>query len=70
MSRHEQPPEISDGACASGYERTRRPVFEAGRIARAQQSVAAGRVVPLEDVARWIASLGTDDVLPVPRAPR
>ena len=36
---------------------------EAGR-----RDVAAGRVVPHEEVVKWIDSLGTDKELPVPRS--
>ncbi len=38
------------------------------RIAQARRPIAAGRVVPLADIARWADRLGTEDELPLPRA--
>jgi predicted transcriptional regulator len=50
--------------------RARRLEHEVPRIKAALESVAAGRVVPLEAVDAWIESLGTDHELPAPRAKR
>jgi predicted transcriptional regulator len=54
----------------SADERARRLEHEVPRIKAALESVAAGRVVPLEAVDAWIESLGTDHELPAPRAKR
>jgi plasmid stabilization system protein ParE len=43
---------------------------ELGRIARAMASAEAGRLVPLADITEWFDSLGTDYILPLPRARR
>ncbi len=51
-------------------ERKARIAWEAERIAEAMESVAAGRVVPSEEVHAWLDSLGTDHELPVPRSGR
>jgi predicted transcriptional regulator len=45
-----------------------RLAWEAGCIARAQASVAAGRLVSSEAVDARINSLATDHELPLPRA--
>jgi predicted transcriptional regulator len=39
---------------------------EARAIAEAETDVAAGRVVPHEDVVKWVRSWGTPDELPCP----
>jgi predicted transcriptional regulator len=39
---------------------------EARAIAEAEADVAAGRVVPHEDVVKWVRSWGTPDELPCP----
>ena len=39
---------------------------EAEAIAEAEADVAAGRVVPHEDVVEWLKSWGTPDELPCP----
>jgi predicted transcriptional regulator len=51
----------------------RKPVFdeidkeaEAQAIAEAEADVKAGRVVPHEDVVKWLESWGTPDDLPCP----
>jgi predicted transcriptional regulator len=36
-------------------------------IAEAEADVAAGRVVPHEDVVKWLKSWGTPDELPCPK---
>ena len=36
-------------------------------LARARADVAAGRVVPHEEVAKWLATWGTEDEKPMPR---
>jgi predicted transcriptional regulator len=36
-------------------------------IAEAEADVAAGRVVPHEEVAKWLKSWGTPDELPCPK---
>lgn len=54
----------------SADERARRLEHEVPRIKAALESVAAGRVVPLEAVDAWIESLGTDHELLAPRAKR
>jgi len=51
-------------------ERQERLAYEAQRIAQARESVAAGRVIPLAGMQKWADSLGTDNVLPLPRAKR
>jgi predicted transcriptional regulator len=50
-----------------------KPVFdeidqeaEAQAIAEAEADVEAGRVVPHEDVVKWLESWGTPDELPCP----
>ena len=39
---------------------------EARAIAEAEADVAAGRVVPHEEVMKWLRSWGAPDVLPCP----
>jgi predicted transcriptional regulator len=39
---------------------------EARAIAEAEADVAAGRVVPHEEVVKWLRSWGTPDELPCP----
>jgi len=39
---------------------------EASAIAAAEADVAAGRVVPHEDVVKWLRSWGTPNELPCP----
>jgi predicted transcriptional regulator len=39
---------------------------EARAIAEAEADVAAGRVVPHDEVAKWLRSWGTPDELPCP----
>ena len=39
---------------------------EARAIAEAEADVAAGRIVPHEEVVKWLKSWGTDDELPCP----
>jgi len=51
-------------------ERQRRIAGEAARIAEADASVAAGRLVDEADVDAWIDSIATDHELPVPYASR
>ena len=40
---------------------------EAASIARAREDIAAGRVVPHEQVAAWLRTWGTPDERPMPR---
>ncbi len=40
---------------------------EARAIAEAEADVAAGRVVPHEEVVKWLKSWGTPDELPCPK---
>jgi predicted transcriptional regulator len=47
-------------------ERTRRLAWKAARIAEADASFAAGRLVDSADVKAWIDSIGTDHERPVP----
>jgi predicted transcriptional regulator len=51
-------------------ERQRRIAWEADRIAEAQASAAAGRLIPSEEVDAWIDSLDTNHELPPPRSGR
>src|SRR5579863_10154105 len=51
-------------------DQQRRVAWEAARIAEADASVAAGRLVDEADVDAWIDSIGTDHELPVPYARR
>jgi predicted transcriptional regulator len=51
-------------------DRQRRIAREAGMIAEARASAAAGRVVSSEEVDAWIDSLDTDHELPAPRSGR
>jgi predicted transcriptional regulator len=51
-------------------EKQRRLAWEAERIAEARADVAAGRLVPSEEVDAWINSIGTDHELPVPYSGR
>jgi hypothetical protein len=51
-------------------DRRRRIAWEAERIAEADASIAAGRLVDEADVNAWIDSLGTDHELPVPYSRR
>lgn len=55
-------PEVENQA-----ERQARLAWEAERIAEAQASVRAGRVVSSEKVEAWIDNLGTAHELPLPR---
>ena len=50
--------------------RRRRIAREAERIAEADASVAAGRLVDESEVDAWIDSIGTGRELPVPRSGR
>jgi predicted transcriptional regulator len=50
--------------------RQRRIAWEAARIAEADASIAAGRLIESADIDAWIDSLGTDHELPRPRAGR
>ena len=43
------------------------PEAEAASVARARADVAAGRVVPHEQVAAWLKTWGTPDEKPMPR---
>jgi len=51
-------------------QQRRRLAQEAGGIAKARASVAAGRVVDEAEVDAWIDSIGTDHELPVPYSGR
>lgn len=51
-------------------ERQARLAWEAGAIAQARASAAAGRVIPADTVHAWIDSLDTDDERPAPIADR
>jgi predicted transcriptional regulator len=51
-------------------EKQRRLAWEAERIAEARADIAAGRVVPSEEVDAWIDSVDTDHELPPPRSGR
>ena len=42
------------------------PDHDALREAQADADVAAGRVVPHEEVAKWLAKVGTPDEEPMP----
>jgi predicted transcriptional regulator len=42
-------------------------VAEAQAIVEAEADVAAGRIVPHEDVVEWLKSWGKPDELPVPK---
>jgi hypothetical protein len=44
-----------------------RRAHEAGRIAKARASAAAGRVVALADMVAWADSLDSGEIIPVPR---
>jgi predicted transcriptional regulator len=48
-------------------ERQHRLASEAAAIAAARASAADGRLISLEAVESWIASLGTDHELPPPK---
>jgi predicted transcriptional regulator len=43
---------------------------EARAIAEAEADVAAGRVVPHDEVAKWLKSWGTPNELPCPVPPK
>ena len=43
---------------------------EANSIAEAEADVAAGRIVPHEQVVEWLKSWGTPDELPAPLPPK
>jgi hypothetical protein len=62
--------DVPDPEAETDAERLERLAYEAQRIAQARESVAAGRVIPLADMQKWADSLGTDQVLPLPRAKR
>ncbi len=51
-------------------DRRRRIAWEAARIAEADASAAAGRLVDAAEVDAWIDSIGTDQELPVPQSRR
>jgi predicted transcriptional regulator len=51
-------------------ERQRRIAWEADGIAKARASIAAGRLIPSEEIDAWIDSLGSDHELPPPRSGR
>jgi predicted transcriptional regulator len=51
-------------------DRQRRLAWEAEGVAKARESVAAGRLVDSAKVKAWIDSIGTDHELPVPYSGR
>lgn len=63
-------PSPSDDPAEILADHNRRIAWEAEGIARARDSVRAGRVVDEADVDAWIASIGTDGELPVPYSDR
>jgi predicted transcriptional regulator len=42
------------------------PDFDARRMAEAEADIAAGRVIPNEEVIRWLETWGTPDEKPAP----
>jgi hypothetical protein len=61
-------PPLGDNAPGSETEadRRRRIAWEAEMIARADASVAAGRLIDAAEIDAWIDSIGTDHELPPP----
>jgi hypothetical protein len=60
-------PPLSEAAEDEG-QRARRMAYEAGRIAAADASIAAGRVVSFEAICAWADSIDTPDELAPPKA--
>jgi predicted transcriptional regulator len=65
-----QPLPVSAPIIETAAERQSRLVWEAGGIAKARASIAAGRVVDSAKVNAWIDSIGTDHELPIPYSGR
>ena len=42
------------------------PAEDEAALRRAEEDIAAGRVIPHEDVARWLRAWGTEDEQPMP----
>jgi predicted transcriptional regulator len=51
-------------------DRKRRIAWEAARIAEADASVAAGRLIDAAEIDAWIDSIGSNHELPPPRSGR
>lgn len=50
------------------FDQAEDPEADAKRLAEAEADIAAGRLVPHEEVAKWLETWGTPDEKPMPKS--
>ena len=70
MDQVKSPLAETDADGSENRHRARRIAWEAARIAEADASIAAGRLIDGADIDAWIESIGSIDELPPPRSVR